>query len=157
MRALILVDIQNDFLPGGALAVPQGNEVVPVANKIQRSFDLVVATQDWHPRDHVSFAANGGYVRAAAASARQFSFASANALSAWLVAASADGDRCGVRGRPETRAIAAYSGIQQEFARVLAAGMQSFRDAGWKTRVDIQARPVAAVGSPAMPGRAHTR
>jgi nicotinamidase/pyrazinamidase len=58
MKALILVDIQNDFLPGGALAVPAGNEVVPVANRLLRSFDLVVATQDWHPADHGSFAGN---------------------------------------------------------------------------------------------------
>src|SRR5688500_1711670 len=58
MRALILVDIQNDFLPGGALAVPHGDEVIPVANELSPRFDLVVATQDWHPRDHGSFAAN---------------------------------------------------------------------------------------------------
>ena len=56
MRALILVDIQNDFLPGGALAVPRGDEVVPVANRLQTRFDLVVATQDWHPARHGSFA-----------------------------------------------------------------------------------------------------
>ncbi|HEY6909636.1 MAG TPA: bifunctional nicotinamidase/pyrazinamidase [Myxococcales bacterium] len=56
MRALILVDIQNDFLPGGALAVPRGDEVVPLANRAQQEFALVVATQDWHPRDHGSFA-----------------------------------------------------------------------------------------------------
>ena len=58
MKALILVDIQNDFLPGGALAVPRGDEVIPVANRLSPTFDLVVATQDWHPRDHGSFAAN---------------------------------------------------------------------------------------------------
>jgi nicotinamidase/pyrazinamidase len=58
MRALVLVDIQNDFLPGGALAVPRGDEVIPVANRIQPRFDLVAATQDWHPADHMSFAAN---------------------------------------------------------------------------------------------------
>lgn len=58
MNALILVDLQNDFLPGGALAVPHGYEVIPVANELQRRFDLVVATKDWHPRDHGSFAAN---------------------------------------------------------------------------------------------------
>ena len=55
---LILVDIQNDFCPGGALAVPNGDEVVAVANRIQSYFDLVVATQDWHPADHGSFACN---------------------------------------------------------------------------------------------------
>ncbi len=56
MQALILVDIQNDFLPGGALAVPHGDEVVPVANRLMPQYDLVVATQDWHPADHQSFA-----------------------------------------------------------------------------------------------------
>lgn len=55
-RALICVDIQNDFLPGGALAVPKGNAVVPVANQVIPKFDLVIATQDWHPADHQSFA-----------------------------------------------------------------------------------------------------
>jgi nicotinamidase/pyrazinamidase len=56
--ALILVDLQNDFIPGGALAVREGDAVIPVANKVQRAFDLIVATQDWHPRDHGSFAVN---------------------------------------------------------------------------------------------------
>jgi nicotinamidase/pyrazinamidase len=58
MKALILTDIQNDFLPGGALAVPDGNAIVPVANWLQAAFPLVVATQDWHPANHGSFAAN---------------------------------------------------------------------------------------------------
>lgn len=58
MRALILVDIQNDFLPGGALAVPEGDRVIAVANRLMPAFPLVVATQDWHPPDHGSFAAN---------------------------------------------------------------------------------------------------
>ena len=58
MNALILVDLQNDFLPGGALAVPTGDEVIPVADELQRRFDLVVATKDWHPSDHGSFASN---------------------------------------------------------------------------------------------------
>lgn len=56
MNALIIVDIQNDFLPGGALAVANGGAVIPVINKLQNDFDLVVATQDWHPADHKSFA-----------------------------------------------------------------------------------------------------
>jgi nicotinamidase/pyrazinamidase len=60
MKALILVDIQNDFCPGGALAVAHGDEVVPVANRLAARFPLVVATQDWHPADHGSFAANRG-------------------------------------------------------------------------------------------------
>jgi nicotinamidase/pyrazinamidase len=60
MKALVLVDLQNDFCPGGALAVPHGDEVVPVANRLAARFPLVVATQDWHPPDHGSFAANRG-------------------------------------------------------------------------------------------------
>jgi nicotinamidase/pyrazinamidase len=58
MNALIVTDIQNDFLPDGSLAVSQGDEVVPIANRLQPKFDLVVATQDWHPADHGSFASN---------------------------------------------------------------------------------------------------
>lgn len=58
MKALIVVDLQNDFCPGGALAVPEGDQIVPLVNRLQREFDLVVATQDWHPADHGSFAAN---------------------------------------------------------------------------------------------------
>ena len=58
MDALILVDIQRDFLPGGALAVPEGDAVVPIANELLADFALVVATQDWHPANHGSFAAN---------------------------------------------------------------------------------------------------
>jgi nicotinamidase/pyrazinamidase len=58
MKALVLVDIQNDFLPGGALAVPDGDAVIPVVNKLQAAFPLVAATQDWHPANHGSFAAN---------------------------------------------------------------------------------------------------
>ncbi len=58
MDALILVDLQNDFIPGGALPVPEGDQVVPVANRLQARFELVVATQDWHPANHGSFAAN---------------------------------------------------------------------------------------------------
>ena len=56
MNALILVDLQNDFMPGGALAVPKGDEVIQVAQWIAPGFDLVVATQDWHPANHGSFA-----------------------------------------------------------------------------------------------------
>ena len=54
--ALILVDIQNDFVPGGALAVQGGDEVAPIANACMGEYDLVVATQDWHPSGHLSFA-----------------------------------------------------------------------------------------------------
>ena len=58
MNALILVDVQNDFLPGGALPVENGFSIFPAINFIQDKFDLVVATQDWHPADHKSFASN---------------------------------------------------------------------------------------------------
>ncbi len=57
-RALVLVDLQNDFCPGGALAVREGDQAVAAANRLQPAFDLVVATQDWHPPGHLSFAAN---------------------------------------------------------------------------------------------------
>ena len=58
MNALIIVDVQNDFLPSGALAVKDGDLVIPVINGLQNKFDLVVATQDWHPEDHKSFASS---------------------------------------------------------------------------------------------------
>ena len=58
MKALLLIDIQNDFLPTGTLPVPEGDQVVAVANRLMPGFDVVVATQDWHPADHRSFAAN---------------------------------------------------------------------------------------------------
>ncbi|MTI30336.1 bifunctional nicotinamidase/pyrazinamidase [Xanthovirga aplysinae] len=58
MTALIIVDLQNDFLPGGALAVPESDQIIPVINELQKYVDLVVATQDWHPTDHESFANN---------------------------------------------------------------------------------------------------
>ena len=56
-NCLIITDIQNDFCPGGALAVAEGNEIIPIVNSLAQKFDKVVATQDWHPSDHVSFAA----------------------------------------------------------------------------------------------------
>lgn len=58
MDALIIVDIQNDFIPGGNLAVPHGNEIIPLVNALQERFPLVVATQDWHPGNHKSFASS---------------------------------------------------------------------------------------------------
>jgi len=57
-RALILVDLQYDFCPVGALAVAHGDETIAVANKLMPAFETVVATQDWHPPTHASFAAN---------------------------------------------------------------------------------------------------
>jgi nicotinamidase/pyrazinamidase len=60
MRALIVVDVQNDFCPGGALAVPEGDAVVEVVNRLAGEAPFVVATRDWHPADHGSFAAQGG-------------------------------------------------------------------------------------------------
>ena len=56
MKALILVDIQNDFMPTGALPVPEGDVIVPIVNSILDRFPFVVATQDWHPGNHGSFA-----------------------------------------------------------------------------------------------------
>ncbi|MGB3774647.1 MAG: bifunctional nicotinamidase/pyrazinamidase [Leeuwenhoekiella sp.] len=58
MKALAIIDVQNDFMPGGSLAVAEGNLIVPQINKLQGHFDLVIATQDWHPVNHSSFAAN---------------------------------------------------------------------------------------------------
>ncbi|MBF9002993.1 MULTISPECIES: bifunctional nicotinamidase/pyrazinamidase [Vibrio] len=55
-KALILVDVQNDFAPGGALAVPEGDRIVPVINSLLPLFDHVIATKDWHPKGHASFA-----------------------------------------------------------------------------------------------------
>ena len=61
-QALLIVDVQNDFLPGGALAVPQGEEVIEPINELaaQERYALVVASRDWHPPDHSSFALQGG-------------------------------------------------------------------------------------------------
>ena len=56
--ALIVVDVQNDFCPGGALAILKGDKVVPVINKLARRFAHVVLTQDWHCEDHLSFSSS---------------------------------------------------------------------------------------------------
>ena len=56
LKTLIIVDVQNDFLKNGSLEVPNGNEIIPIVNELQNQFDLVVATQDWHPENHKSFA-----------------------------------------------------------------------------------------------------
>ena len=58
--ALILVDIQNDFCPGGALAVAEGDQIIEAVNRLMPEFSLVISTQDWHPSDHISFKAQGG-------------------------------------------------------------------------------------------------
>ncbi|WP_069131342.1 bifunctional nicotinamidase/pyrazinamidase [Rhodohalobacter halophilus] len=58
MKALLVVDIQNDFCPGGALAVPNGDSIIPTVNSLIERFDTVIQTQDWHPADHSSFASN---------------------------------------------------------------------------------------------------
>ncbi len=58
MKALIIVGIQYDFLPGGALPVKDGDAIIPLLNKLQQYFDTVIATQDWHPENHSSFASN---------------------------------------------------------------------------------------------------
>ncbi len=57
-RALIIIDAQNDFCPGGKLPVPHGDEIIPLLNQLQEVFDIVIATQDWHPSEHMSFAGN---------------------------------------------------------------------------------------------------
>lgn len=58
MDALLIVDVQNDFLPGGSLAVPEGDQIIPVINTLQKKFSLIIATRDWHPANHGSFASN---------------------------------------------------------------------------------------------------
>lgn len=58
MTALVIVDVQRDFVPGGRLPVPRGDEIIPVINRIQSRYPLVVLTQDWHPPNHLSFASN---------------------------------------------------------------------------------------------------
>ena len=58
MKALIIVDIQKDFLPGGSLAVPEGDAVIPVVKRLSEDYPLIAATQDWHPPGHLSFASS---------------------------------------------------------------------------------------------------
>jgi nicotinamidase/pyrazinamidase len=58
LKALILIDLQNDFMPWGSVGIEKSNEIIPLANQIMEHFNLVVASQDWHPADHKSFAAN---------------------------------------------------------------------------------------------------
>ncbi len=53
---LLVIDVQNDFMPGGALAVADGDAIVPLINTLAKKFDHVVLTQDWHPQEHISFA-----------------------------------------------------------------------------------------------------
>ncbi len=58
MNALLIVDVQNDFCPGGALEVKNGDRIVPVINELSKQFDTVIQTQDWHPQNHSSFASS---------------------------------------------------------------------------------------------------
>ena len=58
MKALLLIDLQNDYMPGGMVEVPEGDQVIPVANRMMEVFDLVIAVRDWHPATHQCFAAN---------------------------------------------------------------------------------------------------
>ena len=58
MKALVIVDLQNDFLPGGTLEVPEGDKIIDKINDILDNYDLIIATKDWHPKDHISFASN---------------------------------------------------------------------------------------------------
>ncbi|GAA5521046.1 bifunctional nicotinamidase/pyrazinamidase [Aliifodinibius salicampi] len=58
MKALLIVDVQNDFCPGGALEVPDGDQIIPVINALSDTFDVVIQTQDWHPKGHSSFASS---------------------------------------------------------------------------------------------------
>ncbi len=58
MKALLIVDVQNDFCPGGALEVPNGDQIIPAINQLSKQFDIVVQTQDWHPKEHSSFASS---------------------------------------------------------------------------------------------------
>jgi len=60
MKTLLIVDAQKDFMPGGSLAIPDGDHIVPFINKIIPDYDLVVWTKDWHPANHCSFKDNGG-------------------------------------------------------------------------------------------------
>ena len=57
-EALLVIDVQNDFCPGGALAVPQGDEIIPAVNRLAASYAHVILTQDWHPPGHASFASS---------------------------------------------------------------------------------------------------
>lgn len=58
MKTLVIIDVQNDFIPGGSLEIVNGDRIIPVINQLQEKFDLIIATQDWHPLDHMSFASN---------------------------------------------------------------------------------------------------
>ncbi len=58
MKALLIVDVQNDFCPGGALEVPNGDQIIPAINQLSKQFDIVIQTQDWHPKEHSSFASS---------------------------------------------------------------------------------------------------
>ena len=59
-EALLVIDVQQDFLPGGSLAVPEGDAIIPLVNRLGARFEEVILTQDWHPRGHISFASTHG-------------------------------------------------------------------------------------------------
>ena len=58
MKALLVIDVQNDFLPGGKLEIKGGNQIISKINDIMNSYNLIVATKDWHPENHISFSSN---------------------------------------------------------------------------------------------------
>ncbi|MGE5394008.1 MAG: bifunctional nicotinamidase/pyrazinamidase [Candidatus Saccharibacteria bacterium] len=58
MKTLVIIDVQNDFMPGGSLPVSGADRIIPVINQLLEHFDLIIATQDWHPQNHTSFASN---------------------------------------------------------------------------------------------------
>lgn len=60
MKTLLIIDMQNDFMPNGSLAVPKSDEIIPLINQLIPHFDVVIATQDWHPSHHASFASTHG-------------------------------------------------------------------------------------------------
>jgi nicotinamidase/pyrazinamidase len=60
MKVLLIEDVQNDFLPGGALGIPEGDKIIPIINALQEIFPCVLATKDWHPLKHISFASTHG-------------------------------------------------------------------------------------------------
>lgn len=126
--ALIVVDVQNDFLPGGSLAVPDGDAVVPVLNRYLERFVAhglpVFATRDWHPPDHCSFQARGGpWPRHCVAGSRGAEFASALALPAatHIIAKAATADQDAYSGFEGTDLDARLRALQVQ--RLFVGGL----------------------------------